>query len=150
MKCSKYHYYLICLDRSMSQSSRATQLSLLLVMLLIGMSLSSVLSPWNSSELSKEDTKQQTHANASTLFYPGSQEGSAYSYSTISASQDSTCVVAQDHSMRCWGRDDNLQLGRINSDSQNVYQPTNVSLTSDGGSASALEVSANGLHTCAH
>ncbi|RZP10851.1 MAG: hypothetical protein EVA35_01830 [Candidatus Poseidoniales archaeon] len=149
MKCSKYHYYLICLDRSMSQSSRATQLSLLLVMLLIGMSLNSVLSPWNSSELSKEDTKQQTHANASTLFYPGSQEGSTYSYSTISASQDSTCAVAEDHSMRCWGRDDYMQLGRIQWNGQNMYQPTNVSLTSNGYSSSALEVSAYGNHACA-
>lgn len=133
----------------MSQSTRPTQLSLLLVMLLIGMSLNYTLSAWDSSELGKEDTKQQSHANASTLFYPGSQEGSAYSYSTISASQDSTCAVAEDHSMRCWGRDDSLQLGRLNSDNGNVYQPTNVSLTSGGGSASALEVSAYGTHACA-
>jgi len=133
----------------MNQSSRTTQLSSLLVMLLIGMSLNSVISPWNSNELSKEDTKQQTHANASTLFYPGSQEGSTYSYSTISASQDSTCAVAEDHSMRCWGRDDYMQLGRIGWQGQNMYQPTNVSLTYGGGSASALETSAYGNHACA-
>ena len=40
----------------MSQSTRPTQLSLLLVMLLIGMSLNYTLSAWDSSELGKEDT----------------------------------------------------------------------------------------------
>ncbi len=134
----------------MSRLTRSTQLSIFLVLLLLGMSLTSAINAKESSELKNEETAQQTHANVSTLFYPGSQGGSTYSYSTISASEDSTCAVAQDHSMRCWGRNNHLQLGTESTPtSTSLNEPKKVHLDSGGGSSSALEVSGYGEHTCA-
>ena len=134
----------------MNQSSRAIQLSVFLVIILLGMTLSSALNSGDSNELKKEETAQQTHANVSTLFYPGSQGGSTYSYSTISASEDSTCAVAEDHSMRCWGRNNHLQLGTESTPTNtSLNEPKKVYLDSGGGSSSALEVSGYGEHTCA-
>ena len=134
----------------MNQSSRTIQLSVFLVIILLGMTLSSALNSGDSNELKKEETAQQTHANVSTLFYPGSQGGSTYSYSTISASEDSTCAVAEDHSMRCWGRNNHLQLGTESTPTNtSLNEPKKVYLNSGGGSSSALEVSGYGEHTCA-
>jgi alpha-tubulin suppressor-like RCC1 family protein len=61
----------------------------------------------------------------------------------LTAGGSHTCVVLADHSVRCWGRNDDGQLG----DGSTADAPTPVEVTALG--ASIAEVSAGYEHTCA-
>ena len=145
----------------MDRAFRSTHLTILLTILLLGMSFSSATLVPESDELKDKEISQQTRSHSQNSFFSGSQSGSTYTFSTITASDDYTCAVAQDHSMRCWGNNQWGQLGA--GDIITYHEPVNVNFSvnsaragncggcSDLGNVSttALEVSSFGRHTCA-
>ena len=135
----------------MRQPSRHQNvLPIALVILLLGMSASVTIDSGDRSKLAEDKPALETHAN-STLHFPGSQAGSIYSSSTVSASYDNTCAVLDNNSVKCWGEG---QVGRGGwGDNSDRRTPTHVLLGWQSGTPSlATEVGqgsgASGHHTC--
>jgi len=119
-------------------------LPILLVVLLLGMSASATLYHDDRAELADDRPALETHSG---LYSPGSQEGSIYSDSTLSASSYFTCVVLdetstatpahQDGTMKCWGDGATGKLG--NGSWSDQYVPGYVQLGYSGGPSLATE-----------
>ena len=86
----------------MENSSNTAKLtSLALITLMVGMIASFGLSEGEiSTELS--DSKEFYSHNSNNI--PGSDSGSVFSNSTMALMEDTTCVVAHDNTLRCWGK----------------------------------------------
>ena len=129
----------------MRQPARPSNaLSMLLVVLLLGMSASATLYHDDRAELADDRPTLETHPG---LYSPGSQEGSIYSDSTLAASSYFTCVVLdetstatpahQDGTMKCWGDGATGKLG--NGSWSDQYVPHYVKLGYNGGATLAAE-----------
>ena len=109
-------------------------LSITLVVLLLGMSASVTVDSGDRAELADEKPALETHQG---LYFPGSQEGSIYSDSTLAASSFHTCVVMDDNKMKCWGDGVSGTLGNGSFADKNV--PEYVALGANGGPSLATE-----------
>ena len=78
---------------------RAT--SLALIALMLGMTASFSLPADPAPDLQPDE--RSLHTVASMGYFPGSDSGSIYTNTTLTVAGSSTCAVAQDGSMRCWG-----------------------------------------------
>ncbi len=86
----------------MDKSSNAAKLtSLALITLMIGMTASFGLSDGDSI-VDLADSKEFYSHETSNI--PGSDSGSVFSNSTMALMEDTTCVVAHDNTLRCWGK----------------------------------------------
>ena len=86
----------------MDKSSNAAKLtSVALITLMIGMTASFGLSDGDSI-VDLADSKEFYSHETSNI--PGSDSGSVFSNSTMALMEDTTCVVAHDNTLRCWGK----------------------------------------------
>jgi alpha-tubulin suppressor-like RCC1 family protein len=68
----------------------------------------------------------------------------------VSVGDDHTCVILDDHTVRCWGLGSSGQLGYGNTNNIGDNEtPGSVGPVNLGAGRSAVEVSAGGSHTCA-
>lgn len=120
-------------------------LALSLVVMMLGMTASLSIKSDYSQSLAEIDAPKESHLNRN---YPGSTAGSIYSISTILAGWNTSCVVMNNHAMKCWGDGGMGRLG--NGQWNNRADPVSVNLGGNGGSTNAAEVS-QGLshHYCA-
>ncbi len=126
-------------------SRSTTLLSILLVIMMLGMTASFSIDSDDSQSLTEIDVPRDSHLSRN---YPGSTAGSIYSVSTILASWNYTCVVMNNHGMKCWGDGGYGRLG--NGQWGNRATPNSVDLGGNGGSTAAAEVSQGASHhTCA-
>lgn len=75
--------------------------SVALITLMIGMTASFGLSEGDSA--TELDDSKQFYSHV-TSHIPGSDSGSVFSNSTMAVMEGTTCVVAHDNTLRCWGR----------------------------------------------
>ena len=85
--------------RDRTTYSRAT--SLALIALLLGMTASFSLPADPVPDLQPDE--KPLHTVASMGYFHGSDSGSIYTNTTLTVAGSSTCAVAQDGSLRCWG-----------------------------------------------
>ena len=130
----------------MRSSSKSIFVSILIVITLLGMSLSAI--PVNQNkELEKEETKFFSHTNVN---FEGYQEDSVYSYSTLTSGGYTQCIITEDQRVVCWGSNDQGKRGLGGG-------TDNASLTPQGKagpwlvgnlSAGMVEVSTGAWSTC--
>ena len=82
-------------------SNTAKLTSVALITLMIGMTASFGLSEGDSA--TELDDSKQFYSHVSSHI-PGSDSGSVFSNSTMAVMEGTTCVVAHDNTLRCWGR----------------------------------------------
>ena len=92
------HFFPHSIMENSASTAKAT--SLILVLLMVGMTTSlGMTQDLGNNELS--DTKESYSPPASS--FPGSDSGSIYSRSTMALIGQTTCAVADDNTLRCWG-----------------------------------------------
>lgn len=82
-------------------SNTAKLTSVALITLMIGMTASFGFSEGDSA--TELDDSEQFYSHVSSHI-PGSDSGSVFSNSTMAVMEGTTCVVAHDNTLRCWGR----------------------------------------------
>ena len=82
-------------------SNTAKLTSMALITLMIGMTASFGFSEGDSA--TELDDSEQFYSHVSSHI-PGSDSGSVFSNSTMAVMEGTTCVVAHDNTLRCWGR----------------------------------------------
>ena len=115
------------------------------------MSASMGFSPEDTSSLSEEKSSFET-STTSTLYWPGSQSGTIYTYDSVDIGMTHVCAVANDNTVRCWGRNTDSQTGnQTNVDVDNVGNPVVVDYIGGHSEGTDLAVSlgAGGYHNCA-
>ena len=125
---------------------RRIYLPTLLALLLLGASASMTMDSEEKAELTVEETVLETHST-SNLNFPGMQDGSIYSVTSLTASFQHTCVILNDQTMRCWGDAGQGFLGN-NDFWWEYWVPQYVSLGDNGGASYAVETSSWGHHSC--
>jgi uncharacterized repeat protein (TIGR01451 family) len=76
--------------------------------------------------------------------------GPGRSARAVSAGDDQTCALLDDFNVRCWGRNDNGQLGQGNATIIGDNEtPGSVAPIDFGGGHSARAISSGGFHSCA-
>ena len=121
-------------------------ISLTLTILLLGVSASISMDPGEREELVVEKVAIETHAH-SGLNFPGTQDGSIYSVTSLTTSYQHTCVILSDQTMRCWGAAGQGFLGN-GYIWTNFWTPQYVNLGEQGGSSYATETASFGHHSC--
>ena len=118
-------------------------------MLLIG--ASQLNATFNESDTKEELSEPQAQMHVilptSQHNFPGFQEGSVFSESTIATGYRHSCAVVENGSVYCWGDNSNGQLGTGNTNLGSSNTP--VQVASFGNGRTATEISAGIWHTCA-
>jgi alpha-tubulin suppressor-like RCC1 family protein len=83
----------------------------LLVLTLLGMSLSAMPMAEESVELDEQKTQLMTHGNVSNLNVAGYQEDSIYTYSTISGGGYTQCIITESETVACFGSNEHGKRG---------------------------------------
>jgi len=122
-----------------------------MILLFLGMSASMGFSPEDTSSLSEEKSSFET-STTSTPYWPGSQSGSIYTYDSVDIGMNHVCAVATDNTVRCWGSNDDYQIGN-QSTSFDVDAAVPVVVDYNGGHSQgtdlAVSIGAGGQHNCA-
>ena len=122
-----------------------------MILLFLGMSASMGFSPEDTSSLSEEKPSFET-STTSTPYWPGSQSGSIYTYDSVDIGMNHVCAVATDNTVRCWGANDDYQIGN-QSTSFDVDAAVPVVVDYNGGHSQgtdlAVSIGAGGYHNCA-
>lgn len=124
---------------------------LTIITLFLGMTASMGFIPEGISNLSEEKSSFET-STTSTPYWPGSQSGSIYTYDSVDIGMNHVCAVATDNTVRCWGANDDYQIGN-QSTSFDVDAAVPVVVDYNGGHSQgtdlALSIGAGGQHNCA-
>jgi len=130
----------------MSRPSKFAFASIIVVITLLGMSLSAIPNNENK-ELEDEETKFFSHSNVS---FAGYQEDSVYSYSTLSSGGWTQCVITEDTSVVCWGNNAQGKRGLGGGIGANPATPAGKAGPWVVGNLSGgmVEVSAGAWSTC--
>lgn len=122
-----------------------------IILLFLGMSASMGFSPEDTSNLSEEKQSFET-STTSTPYWPGSHSGSIYTYDSVDIGMNHVCAVASDNTVRCWGKNDDFQIGN---QSTPLFSDAAVPMVVDyiGGHSQgtdlAVSIGAGGQHNCA-
>ena len=113
-------HVLIMVMRHRTTYSRAA--SLALIALLLGMTASFSLPADPVPDLQSDE--KPLHTVASMGYFHGSDSGSIYTNTTLTVAGSSTCAVAQDGSLRCWGSNTWGQTGLWPFDNNPTFSPS--------------------------
>ncbi|MDB4864922.1 hypothetical protein OAI00_00955 [Euryarchaeota archaeon] len=121
--------------------------TIMIVITLLGMSLSALPISKESTELENIETKFSSHTNISIEGY---QEDSIYSYSTLSSGGYTQCIITEDNRVACWGNNDQGKRGLGGGiGNASITPPGKAGPWLVGNlSIGMVEVSAGGWSTC--
>mgnify|MGYP001292563818 FL=1 len=144
----------------MSEVSVFKQLiSFSIIILFLGMSASMGIGPEDIEELAEEESSFETRTT-SNINWPGSQSGSIYTYDSVDIGRNHVCAVASDNTVRCWGFNNQYQLGnQSSSQSEEVPSPrvvdyvgnfdTEWNMVQGSGTNLSVSIATGSYHSCA-
>lgn len=122
-----------------------------MILLLLGMSASMGFSSEDSTILVEGEPHFET-SRTSTPHWPGSQSGSIYTYDSVDVGMAHACAVASDNTVRCWGWNNEYQIGNQTTwGNDEVSSPRVVDYIGghSEGTNLAVSIGAGGYHNCA-
>ena len=119
-------------------------ISFAMTILLIGMSASSLVLSTDRQLLDDENDRYYTSGSTNA---PGFTSGSIYTDATIASGRGTVCMVMQDQSLKCWGANNQGQLG--NGEAGNGTHSTVPVTVSEAANMSFREVAVGYYNACA-
>ena len=94
--------------------------------------------------LEDEETSNEVIVSLSSANIPGFQEGSIFTDTTLSSGYAHSCIILDDGTVSCWGRNSLGQLG----DGTTTHRNTPTQTASLGTGRTAVAISSGNGHTC--